>query len=423
MRNNKKESRQGKKTVDSRRVDSRQDKTKSKPFLSTFYLLPSTFKKATIYHLPSTNSVYPLPSTYYYSGFSLVELLVVLGIFSVILTVVFSSYITQLKHTGREYRVAETEIEIGIAKGIIERDIAMAGYGIAEDYGTTTFNPKVASATNDNPDTLTLTGTALGMKSKQAQAWTYINGGNPTFGPALVANTNATWGDSREDLNTGDRVILMEPGTKKLLLQGTEWLFAVTDADSDGIIDTIKSRPSNTNYATPTVGTIVYGLYGSSNASDDADGALKPYYAVRYYLGGTPPSNCASGTKSLLRAESTKDASPSNGDPILDCVLDLEVAFGLDTDENGTIDADAWDNGGAAASVYDAASLRKRLKQIRMYILVQSGNYDANYTYPLNSVLVGDSILSTGRNVAITGDLLRYRWRMLAINITPRNIR
>ena len=49
------------------------------------------------------------------SGFSLVELLVVLAIFSAILAVVVSSYITQVKHTGREYRVVEAEIEIGRA--------------------------------------------------------------------------------------------------------------------------------------------------------------------------------------------------------------------------------------------------------------------------------------------------------------------
>ncbi|MBI5874447.1 MAG: prepilin-type N-terminal cleavage/methylation domain-containing protein [Deltaproteobacteria bacterium] len=350
-------------------------------------------------------------------GFSLVEILVALAIFSVIIAVVVSSYITQVKHTGREYRVAETEIETGIAKGIIERDIAMAGYGIAEDYGATGFNPMVASATNDNPDTLTLTGTALGMKSRQAQAWTYINGVNPTFGPASTADTTAPWSDSRENLEANDRVILMEPGTKKLLVEGTEWLFKYDGSNGDPA-NRLKTLSLGTTYSTPSVGTLVYGLCGSSCAAADI---TQPYYAVRYYWSGTPPSNCASGTKSLLRAESTKDASPASGDPILDCVLDVEVAFGLDTDENGTIDA--WDNGGVAASGYAASDLRKRLKQIRFYILVQSGNYDASYTSPFTSIRVGDSILATGRDVAITGDLLRYRWRMLAISITPRNIR
>ncbi|MBI3398062.1 MAG: hypothetical protein HY026_02340 [Deltaproteobacteria bacterium] len=45
-----------KNTVDSRRVESRQGKTKSMSFLSAIYCLPSTFKKSTIYHLPSTNN-------------------------------------------------------------------------------------------------------------------------------------------------------------------------------------------------------------------------------------------------------------------------------------------------------------------------------------------------------------------------------
>lgn len=353
------------------------------------------------------------------SGFSLVELLVALAIFSVIFAVVFSSYITQVKHTGREYRVAEAEIEIGIAKGIIERDIAMAGYGIAEDYGTTGFNPSVASATNDNPDTLTLTGTAIGMKSRQAQAWTYINGVNPTFGPASVSDTNATWSDSRENLETDDRVILMEPGTKKLLLQGTEWLFNY-DPSNGTFANRLKTLSGGTTYATPSVGTLIYGLCGSSNANCDVAGILQPYYAVRYGLGGTPPSNCAAGTQSLLRNESRTSVPTSGGDPILDCVLDVEVAFGLDTNEDGTIDT--WDNGGAAAAGYAASDLRKRLKQIRMYILVQSGNYDSGYTAS-SPIWVGDSILSTGRSVTLTTAQLNYRWRALAISMMSRNIR
>lgn len=350
-------------------------------------------------------------------GFSLVELLVVLAIFSVILAVVFSSYITQVKHTGREYRVAEAEMEVGIARGIIERDMAMAGYGIAEDYSAATLPaftaPRVASATNGGPDTLTLTGTALGMDSKQAQAWTYIDAAAPTF--------KLDWGDSRENLEANDRIVLMEPGSKKLLAEGGKWLFNY-DGSNGTPGNRLTTLDGGTSYSTPTVGTLVYGLCGSSNTSCNAAGIAQPYYAVRYYLGGAAPSNCASGTQSLLRAESRTSASPVGGDSIMDCVLDMEIAFGLDTNEDGTIDT--WDEGGVTAGSYDVDSLRKRLKQIRMYILMQSGNLDPDYTSP-SSIRVGDSLLGTGRDVDMTTVAQRqnYRWRVLSITATPRNIR
>lgn len=355
-------------------------------------------------------------------GFSLVELLIVLAIFSVILAVVFSSYITQVKHTGREYRVAEAEMEVGIARGIIERDIAMVGYGIAEDYSSTTFDPRVASATNaavaSGWDELFLRGTAIGTGSRVAQGWSYISATTPTF---------ATWADARENLvanaggiaNADDVVIIMEPGTKKLLIEDVTgvkmWLFRYNGPSTN--ITTLTGDQPLTN---PTVGTLLYGLH----RADDATPATFPYFTVRYYKGsGGSPSNCATGTESLLRAESNTTETPSGAgvaNPLLACVRDVEVAFGLDTNEDGTIDT--WDNGGVTATGYDAGSLRKRLKQIRMYILIQSGNYDSGYTSP-SPIWVGDPILSTGRDVTLTTAQLNYRWKMLAISVTPRNIR
>lgn len=370
------------------------------------------------------------------NGFSLVEMLISLFIFSMIISVVFTSFDTQVKHTTREYKLAESDMEVGIAKSIIERDISMAGYGLAEDYGTSigdvtcpsglrsnsfTGNfciPGIAVATNANPDTLTLMGTALGMETRAAQGWTYIASAAPTF---------QIWGDTREDVKgdaTGnDVVILMEPSTKRLLAESTEWLFKY-DGSNATPANRMTSRPSGITYSNPAIGTLVYGLYTPGTGITDAN---IPYYAVRYYLGGTSPSNCASGTSSLLRAESRNTTTPvcgtwpCQGDPLLSCVLDFQVAFGLDSNEDGSIDL--WDNGGATAATYtDMQSLRRRLKQIRVYILMQSGNYDPNYTAP-SPIWAGENNLNTGRSVTLTAAQQKFRWRVVSLNVTPRNIR
>ncbi|MBI3756124.1 MAG: prepilin-type N-terminal cleavage/methylation domain-containing protein [Deltaproteobacteria bacterium] len=360
-------------------------------------------------------------------GFSLVELLIVMFIFSIIIAVVFESYIVQLKHTTREYKVAETEIETGIAKGIIERDLYMAGYGIADDYAGIIFvpTPKAVAATNDNPDTLTLMGTALGLKSRAAQGWSYMTAANAAAAPATASFQ--TWSDAREDVKANDVVILINPSTKKLLDDGLGgWQFYYNGTGGNV---TIGSVAGGIAYSTPSIGTLAYGLY----TSGDTPAANVPYYAVRYYLGGTPPSNCAAGTQSLLRAESRNTTSPvcgtwpCGGDPILDCVLDFEVAFGLDTlTAKGDGPINIWDPGGATiAAGYSQKDLLTRLKQIRLYILVQSGNYDPNYTSPFTSIWVGDSTLGTGRDVTLdtTNRQRNYRWKLISISITPRNIK
>jgi membrane-bound lytic murein transglycosylase B len=103
------------------------------------------------------------------------------------------------------------------------------------------------------------------------------------------------------------------------------------------------------------------------------------------------------------------------------CVRDFQVAFALDTNEDGTIDA--WDAAGSTANGYSASDLRKRLKQVLVYILVQVSDRDPNYTYPATSVRVGDRGLGTGRDVTLTAAQRQYRWRVIPLNITPRNIR
>ncbi|MBI3398064.1 MAG: prepilin-type N-terminal cleavage/methylation domain-containing protein [Deltaproteobacteria bacterium] len=361
----------------------------------------------------------PAPASLKQGGFSLIEILVSLVIFSVILSLVYIAYTTQLQTTTREYRISEAEMEIQIARNVIERDLNMAGYGLADDYSAATnpafTAPRVANASNNDinsSDTLTMMGTALGINSQQTQAWTYAITNDPSF--------TTDWGDARENVGANDRVVLMEPATKKLLAQGGAWLFRY-DGTNLTFANRLTTTPGGVSIY-PAVGTLLYGLYGAANSGDDALLTLKPFYTVRYYLGGTPPANCATGTFSLLRAESRTDTSPGSGDAILDCVLDFEVAFGLDTiSTDGSGPINLWDNGGQTkAKDYDPQTLKKRLKQIRVYILVQSGNLDTNYT-SLASIPVGDSLLGTGRNVAITQQ--NYRWRLVTLSITPRNIR
>jgi len=74
-------------------------------------------------------------------GASFIELMVALAIFLLVMGGILGVYIALTGHSAREYRIAESVMEIEIAKNIIERDIMMAGYGLADDYGQLDLDP------------------------------------------------------------------------------------------------------------------------------------------------------------------------------------------------------------------------------------------------------------------------------------------
>ena len=133
-------------------------------------------------------------------GVTLVELLIALTIFSVVMAVVYSLYTNQVKHSTREYKLAEYEMEFGIAKNILERDIMLAGYGIADNYGSLPYDPLPISASDASSqttfDSISLRGTAVGIFSRTSQGWSYIKDNGPPV-------TFQTWSDSRENIAAG----------------------------------------------------------------------------------------------------------------------------------------------------------------------------------------------------------------------------
>lgn len=351
------------------------------------------------------------------AGMGIIEILFSLAIFSVLMITVYSSFVSQTRQMTKEYRIAEAEMELGIAKSIIERDLVMAGYGLADSYdfdgdGDQDFTPGIAFARYSTtvPDRLLLDGTGLGMKSRASQAWSYIRAV-----PGVVRFQS--WNDPRENLRTDatvgnrDAMILIEPSTKRLIAQGTNWLFRF-----DGYSSSVQTVSDSTTLASPQVGAVAYGLQRAGDTTP-----TQPYYSVQYYLTNTSlPTGCAPGTFNLMRDESTTSSNPSAGDRILSCVLDFQVAFGLDTDDNGTLDV--WDDNGQQLAGYTYANVRKRLKQIRVYVLSQYGKRDEDYTYPLSTVRVGEGT-SIGRDVTLTADQLKYRWKLLTLFGTVRNVR
>ncbi len=359
------------------------------------------------------------------AGFTLVELMISLTVFAIIMGVATATFLSQMEHNTREYSIAEAEIETNIAlNNLLKTDISLAGYGLANNYpdydadGTADWTPSAITAI-DNPgaggDSLLLTGTALGVNSRATRSWSYYD-----------TDQFVTWTDPRENISPQDLMILLEPNSKTLLDVGPgKWLFRFDGNNLSPVAlfggDAFGGVPD---------GTLAYGINRADIKDDDdvsvaAD--LLPFYVVRYYLGGDSPGVCAPGTQSLLRAEAIKAADadeanePNGGDPLLSCVLNLQIGFGLDSNDDGTLDL--WDNGGGNLAGYSFEDQRKRVKQVRVYLLAQNGRRDADYQYPDASVWVGDGSLPIGERIDLTDEQRRYRWRVLSVNVWPKNIR
>lgn len=353
-------------------------------------------------------------------GVTLVELLVTVSIFSILMTGIFSAYFSQLKHSTREYEVAESDIELAISKRILEQDLQMAGYGLADAYPPG-IDPKPVVFTNDagtsSSDALILKGTALGQLDRVSQGWSFVDKPNASY---PTKPNLKDWGDPREKIEADDRVILIEPSSKALLTDaGGKWLFKYIEVS--GVPDIVNL--SGTSFST-NEGTLVYGLYSSTKSANDTVTTVRPYYSVHYYLGATGDSldSCAPGTSSLLRAESVVNEAPTGGDPLLACVLNFQVALGLDTDVNGMVDNWDGDNSIVGATNFTRDNMNDQLKRIKVYMLVQDGDRDSSYTYPLSTIRIGEGT-DIGRDVTLTAEQRKYRWRLVSLSIQPRNVR
>ncbi|MBI1811031.1 MAG: hypothetical protein HYR78_03715 [Nitrospirae bacterium] len=160
-------------------------------------------------------------------------------------------------------------------------------------------------------------------------------------------------------------------------------------------------------------------------------------YYVRRPAGNAMPSQCAQNTGVLYKATVNHGDGNLTEFPLVDCVADFQVVFRLDMDEDGTIGTSANADGSTVSSseganvatvqatLADAALLRQRLKEIRIYIIAHEGQLDATYTSA--STITMDDIGGIGAfkvfDFAALGISRNYRWKLYTLVVTPTNLR
>ena len=174
-----------------------------------------------------------------------------------------------------------------------------------------------------------------------------------------------------------------------------------------------------------------------------------PFNSVDYYLDNNPnfpkPSSCAAGTFTLYRSTISQADGTLITTPLIDCVMDFQVAFGLATNLDNNINK--WQTNLAGLSALD---IQQQLREVRVFLVYQEGLGDQasppsfRFSGALN---LGDQDIANGIDpaaypavpnnfqqwspTALAGALsnptpsglqLQYRWKVIEMAVKPMNL-
>lgn len=324
---------------------------------------------------------------------------------------------------------------------------SLADAGISEPDGTSSQKEPYSSA-----DVLAVKSSVIGM-SASSQRWTYIaNNGD-------LPNIKKEW-NSEADPADSDQVIVIDPGndnTENILRNegGANFYESLGD-------DTLSFNETDTGYsangfepkAQSNAQFVVYGI-----APHNEYPIRMPFNRADYYVKipeNAMPSRCAPHTGILYKAVIINSTNPGPTKPggvhqeypLLECVADMKVDFWLDTDASPDGIADWCPSGDASCggvvtptddiSAMTAGDVRKRVKEVRVYIVAQEGQKDIDYDFSrggtrtsLSATEIDPFDPDTTRIVnmvdlsKLVGDpeYRYYRWKLYTLVVKPDSMR
>jgi hypothetical protein len=198
-------------------------------------------------------------------------------------------------------------------------------------------------------------------------------------------------------------------------------------------------------------GLQIFYIYGLDNTTNNTTGAHSmPFNRVDYYLDNTipGPTTCAAGTYTLYRSAINQPDGKLVATPLIDCVWDFQVAFGLDPSGAGTapiqwqqnLTQQNWMQGYVAGAQMNALQVQMYLREVRVFVLFQDGlgNTSSKPSFQFSGTLnlgdqdvVGASFQQLS-SAPIAGSLSsftpssknvqQYRWKIVEISAKPMNL-
>ncbi len=348
-----------------------------------------------------------------------------LTILAIVVAISSDTFRNVLQQAGRELGIMSNQMDNFVGLGMLTYDVEHAGYGLPEgfratiNYGEATSSP--ASSYNDAPSGVPrpfVLGSNTGLNNSDylvikslvaatnnaCTKWTYI-----TFEDKPIPKQ---WASSGKNLTNGNRVIVIKPA--KDIYSSNELI-----VDGDGNFYTTFNATNFSSDFSPQNSGERYMIYGVDSSTDLRMPFNRTDYYIKRPITSSMPSICAPNTGILYKAVVNHADGGLNEWPILDCVADMQVVFGLDNNEDGVIETYSDD-----ISSLNAAQIRKRIKEVRIYILTHDGGKDNSYTYPESTVTVGEFGRGSTFNLSTTigAGWQNYRWKVVNFVVKPKDL-
>jgi hypothetical protein len=360
------------------------------------------------------------------TAFSILELTIALAIVMLVLFSAINFFIVSVKQYKVQTKITETNLEGILGLEVLRKDVESLGFGLPWNnltgYTEIAAGPAALLALNDSPNApravVSVDGAAFTFNNSDYLA---IKAANVGMGEAAgkwthltQANVKRPWTPASENLQNNDYVIVLAIGS--------------TDTNRRSLVNpgTFYTQFNNTAGYVPTEPYSANIVYGIDNVAP-----FRPFNRADYFLDNTSvPRHCAPGTGVLVKAVVPQTATGSNPTllPLLDCVADMKVVYGLDNNADGIVDTAAADLALFPAGPTAAAGIRAQLAEVRVYILAQEGQRDDSYTTPTNAIFVGSPANAffagspaVGRNVDVSSRR-NYRWKTYSMVVKPMSL-
>lgn len=404
-------------------------------------------------------------------GFTLIELIVVMGIFLTLMLITSETFKTIANQSSQQSKSLETQIEGLVGLEVFRSDLEQIGFGLPWAFPVTiTYNEANLDASTKPAANYWPSGSAESFNDSTGTPPRAVLSGNTKFNydsnnigasylviksTATATNDTAkkwtsvalkygggrlvrTWNNATRDLQADDRVIVVKnnlsstPPTRELMApSGTS--FSAKFAHYSVLTNTVASRPVREGDTFQ-----VYGVAVPSTTYPEQ--VRMPFNRSDYFItASNVPAGCAPNTGVLYKASIDQSPSTTSGGgynpiiPLLDCVADMQVVYGVGSAGSSAVSLHE-DTTNFMTRINGAAdkagAVRDQLKEIRVYILAQDGKRDLLYNYPSRYVAVGESFDGGTTLLGRSFDLQtligsgwnNYRWKVYTIVVRPKNL-
>lgn len=340
-------------------------------------------------------------------GFSLIELMITLTLFSIVMTGVFESFTRQHKTSIVTEDVVEVQQSVRAIAALVEREIRMAGFLVPNGAGICGLD------VTDGPDELFVSEIEPivpdDVQAGDLGAEVISNWSNPSPGGSAFP---LTLDDSAEDLDGDGASFYDNDGNNTPESDFREGGgFILTDVNNPqrgsvcGIVESVTS-------ATVIRIEVVSGRLGLRDAVNGAEERIIIVPAAHY----------AMNTEAAFVGRGRFDR---NGDLLAESIDDFQVSYIFDVDEDGVID-DAVATvdeqpGQTGRGTYNPGLYNNgTLKQVNVSLVVRTRATDPDFE-------VGDFINLENRAQVVNADAGNpgdgtFRRRVITASIRPRNI-